>query len=47
LTANAGDQVNQLRAEIARLQEEHKANMTTMEETHTVEKQTMQGEFAT
>ena len=28
MTANAGDQVNQLRAEIARLQAEHEATVT-------------------
>ena len=37
--------MNELRAEIARLIEEHKANVATMEEAHIVEKHNMESDF--
>ena len=45
MTANAGDQVNQLHAEIARLKEEHGQKVVVMETTHATEKSSMEADF--
>ena len=45
MTANAGDQVNQLHSEIARLKEEHSQNVSSIQSQNEVDKTHMESDF--